>query len=57
MEFYHSCIGGELNMQTFGEAPGGEQMPEAERGLIMHSIISNGGCMLMASDGKPEYEK
>jgi PhnB protein len=49
MEFYHSVLGGELKMTTFGEG----HMSEDEGGanLIMHAVIENGPLTFMASDG------
>jgi PhnB protein len=49
--FYHSIFGGELYLQTMGEAPGGEELPEEEKKRIMHASISIGtNQYLMASD-------
>ena len=52
MEFYKSVFGGELHMQTFGEAP--METAEADNGRIMHAQLNNGNFMLMASDGMPD---
>ena len=52
MEFYKTVFGGELNVQTFGEAP--VDASEADKGRIMHAQLSNGNFMLMASDGMPD---
>ena len=51
MKFYHSILGGELTMQTFGEAkmagtPG-------ERDLIVHAVLKNERLTFMASDAMP----
>jgi PhnB protein len=51
MRFYHKCVGGELDIQTFGDmkAPG---PPGAEKRVI-HARITKGAAMLMASDTMP----
>ena len=48
MEFYKSCMGGKLTMQTFGAAP----MPSDEKmkDKIMHASLENGTLSFMASD-------
>jgi len=54
MTFYNDCIGGTLNLQTFGDA-GGEATPEAERDLVMHANIVKDGFLLMASDTSEQH--
>lgn len=50
MEFYHSVLGGELTISTFGEMPG-SGVPAEEEGLVMHAQLNApGGLVLMASD-------
>lgn len=49
MTFYHSVLGGELHLSTFGEY-GGAQDP-ADNDKIMHAQIDTpGGMTLMAAD-------
>lgn len=55
MTFYHSCLGGSINIMSFGDTPHGDTMPENERNLVMHSIIMNEKLMLMASDTTSEH--
>lgn len=50
MTFYKECLGGELSMQTVGEAPIADQMPPEARQNIMHAALTNGVLVLMASD-------
>lgn len=50
MTFYQSCLGGELFFQTFAEAPMEGEMPAELRERILHSQLSGGGLVLMASD-------
>lgn len=50
--FYRSVFGGEfLMLQRFSDTPHGEQMPEAERNMIMHvSLPLAPGYILMGTD-------
>ncbi|GHF10449.1 VOC family protein [Pseudolysinimonas yzui] len=50
LEFYHSVFGGELTVSSFAEM-GMDDVPEAERGLVMHGQLETpAGFTLMASD-------
>ena len=51
MTFYHKALGGDLQMQTFGEAkiPG----PPGSENRVIHARIANGSAILMASDSPP----
>ncbi|WP_309709523.1 VOC family protein [Pseudolysinimonas sp.] len=50
LEFYHSVFGGELTVSSFAEL-GMDDVPEAERGLVMHGQLETpAGFTLMASD-------
>ena len=47
--FYAKCLGGELSIMPFSEAPG--DFPKDARDKVMHARISkNGSTVLMASD-------
>jgi len=49
--FYHSVFGGEFFIQRMSDAPGTENLTEAERNYAMHVSVSVGnGQFLMASD-------
>lgn len=52
MEFYHSILGGDLTIQTFGEA--GMAKSDEEKDYIMHAELKTGSFSLMASSGRPE---
>jgi PhnB protein len=57
MKFYKECLGGELSMQTIGESQMAAQMPPQAHKQIIHSTLTKGNLILMASDmfeGKPE---
>src|SRR6185295_558405 len=51
MEFYKECLGGELFMMPFSEAPG--DFPKEAKDRIMHATLRNGAVALMASDAMP----
>ena len=51
MKFYERCLGGELQIMPFAEAPGNHP-PEA-KDRIMHARLTNGSAVLMASDTMP----
>ncbi len=53
MTFYQDCFGGDLEIKTFGEAPG-DGMPGVPKDQVMQAKLSNGGLLLMASDGLQE---
>lgn len=54
MKFYHSVLGGELTMQTFGEA-NMAKTPE-DKDKIIHSTLKSGALTLMASDSDPSRQ-
>jgi PhnB protein len=54
MKFYHSLLGGELNIQTFEEAKMA-QTPQ-EKNLIVHAALKSGDFNLYASDGHPSMK-
>lgn len=50
MTFYHSVLGGQLDVMTFGEM-GGMGVPESEAGQVMHSALTvSDSVLLMGSD-------
>lgn len=51
MKFYHSIVGGELSMQTFGEAKMAQSPADEKR--IIHARLKNESLVLMASDSMP----
>ena len=54
MTFYKECLGGELVLQTIGESPMAEKMPPQMKEYILHSSLTNGGFVIMATDCVPE---
>jgi PhnB protein len=50
MTFYQECLGGELNFQTIGESPLADKMPPLMKDGILHSTLTNGALLIMASD-------
>jgi PhnB protein len=51
MRFYQSVLGGELSIQTFGEA--GMAQSDAEKNLTVHAALTGDGITFFASDGRP----
>lgn len=51
MNFYKDAIGGELVLQTVGEMPAmAAQMPPEFKDRILHSVLTSGDIVIMASD-------
>ena len=51
MEFYAKCIGADVRMMTFSEAP--MDAPPTAKDRIMHARLAKGDVVLMASDSMP----
>jgi len=54
MKYYQSALGGELTMQTFGDAKMAET--SAEKNLILHATLKSGPITIMASDTHPSMK-
>lgn len=54
MKFYQSILGGELFVQTFGDA--GMAQNDREKGLTLHAALTSDAISLFASDGRPDME-
>jgi PhnB protein len=50
MNFYKECLGGELSLQTIGDSPLADKMPEKMQQCILHATLTNGRTVLMGSD-------
>jgi PhnB protein len=50
MKFYKDCLGGELSFQKIGESPLADKMPPKMKNCILHSTLTNGALVIMASD-------
>ncbi len=50
MHFYQHCLGGELYLQTIGDTPVADGLPEEVRGCILHSFLKKDGLVLMGTD-------
>lgn len=53
MTFYKECLGGELMLQTVGESPISEQMPDQMKECILHAMLTSGNIVIMGSDMSP----
>ncbi len=49
MEFYRSCLGGELEINKIGDSPMAAHMPD-KKDQVMHSVLKSNNMTLMASD-------
>lgn len=54
MNFYKECLGGELHLQTIGDSPLAEKMPENMQQWMLHATLTHGDTVLMATDMVPE---
>lgn len=52
MQFYHSVLGGELTMQTFGETNMAQNPADKDR--VIHATLKNEAASIMASDTMPD---
>lgn len=50
MNFYKSCLGGELSIQKVGESPMAANMPQQMQDKIMHASLKTDGFTIMGSD-------
>jgi PhnB protein len=51
MTFYNDCLGGELALQKVSEMPSmASQMPPEFGDRILHSVLTSGDIVIMASD-------
>ena len=50
MAFYRDCLGGELQLQTVGESPMADAMPEQMKNAVLHATLSKDSFTLMGSD-------
>lgn len=53
-QFYEQCLGGKIDMMTYGDAPMSEEIPSEQRDRIMHANLTVGGIVLMGSDTPPD---
>jgi PhnB protein len=53
MTFYGKCLGAEVQIMSFSEGKGQCDFPEEAKDRIMHSRLTKGTVLLMASDTMP----
>lgn len=56
MEFYKKCLGGELTLMDYGQAPGCGEMDPKYKNWIIHARITHKSFVLMASDTRPGWK-
>ncbi|MCD6011688.1 MAG: glyoxalase [Flavipsychrobacter sp.] len=54
MTFYKECLGGQLTIQTIGESPMSDKLPQQMKDCILHAALTRGQMVLMASDMTPD---
>jgi PhnB protein len=54
MTFYKKCLGGNLELQTIGESPLADKMPQKMKDCILHATLTNDNLVLMGSDMTPQ---
>ncbi|MBD8487401.1 VOC family protein [Echinicola sp. CAU 1574] len=50
MSFYQNCFGGTLSLQTVGESPHSNKLPENYKGKIVHAILKNKKLTIIGTD-------
>ena len=50
LEFYQSCVGGELQLMTYGDSQMADSAPNGDKNLIMHGYLKSGNFVIMGSD-------
>ncbi|WP_316795246.1 VOC family protein [Pedobacter agri] len=50
MRFYHNCLGGELSMQSIGESPMANNMPQIMADKILHAVLTSDEIIIMGTD-------
>ena len=50
MTFYKKCLGGKLVLQTIGDSPMADKMPPQMKQNVLHSTLTKGALLIMASD-------
>ena len=53
MQFYQSCLGGELEVTLLRDTPMKDQMPAEHHAKIVHARLNVGDKVLMGSDAPP----
>jgi PhnB protein len=49
--YYHRLLGGDIDVQTYGESP--MPAPESHKHRILHGVMESGSMTIMASDAPP----
>ncbi len=50
MEFYRTCLGGELSIMTVGQSPMKDDVPPEVHNQVLHSMLQKDNMVFMASD-------
>lgn len=50
MHFYQDCLGGDLSLQTLGDSPKSDVMPQAMKECIIQASLKKENMLLMGTD-------
>jgi PhnB protein len=50
MAFYHSCLGGELQVTRMGDTPMGARAPDEQQGKVVFAHLRSGALEIAATD-------
>ncbi len=50
MEFYQSCLGGELEVKSLTETPYGDRLPDEFKKLVVTASLKKESILLMGTD-------
>ena len=50
MQFYQTCLGGELDLQSIDQSPMAKQWPQQQRQQILHASLKTANFTILASD-------
>ena len=58
MNFYHSCLGGELKMSKLGDSPIKDHLPAEKHDRIINAHLKSGSIEISATDwmASPEFD-
>lgn len=56
MKFYEKCLGGELELTTYGDSTIRDRVASSEHNLILHSVLKTPGLTIYGADGFGEHE-
>ena len=55
MNFYKGCLGGDLNITTYGESTIVNQVPPEMKNKVVHSMLTSGSVLIYGADSYGQY--